>query len=65
MTKDESLLKLRNDLMIRRYSLGTVHRYLYVVDRFLNYKNDKSVEELNEYDVIEYLSFLTNERKKL
>lgn len=62
MTKDESLLKLKKDLMIRRYSLGTVHRYLYVVDRFLNYKNDKSVEELNEYDVIEYLSFLTSER---
>lgn len=62
MTKEEILKKLKNDLMIRRYSLGTVNRYLYVINRFLDYMKDKPIESLNEYDALDYLSFLTKER---
>ena len=62
MKKKEALLKLESDLEIRRYSLGTVHRYTYVTERFLDYMKDKSVDELDEYDAIKYLNHLTKER---
>ena len=44
MKKKEALLKLEQDLKIRRYSLGTVHRYTYVTKSFLDYMKDKSVD---------------------
>lgn len=61
MIKKEALKKLENDLKIRRYSKGTIKRYIYVVDRFLDNIN-KGITELNEYDAIEYLNYLTKER---
>lgn len=63
MKKEEAIIKLKRDLEIRRYSLGTIHRYSYVVERFLDYiGNKKEIDDLNEYDAIEYLQVLTNER---
>ncbi len=62
MSKNNALIKLENDLKIRRYSSRTVHRYLYVVDRFLDYMKNKNVEDLTEYDAVEYLAYLTDER---
>lgn len=61
MNKKEALLKLENDLKIRRYSLGTVHRYIYVVEKFLD-KIDKQIDLLDEYDAIKYLNYLTIEK---
>ena len=63
MTRNEAIIKLENDLRVRRYSLGTIHRYCYVVNGFLGYMNDeKDIDELNEKDAIKYLEMLTNER---
>ena len=62
MKKEEALLKLEKDLKIRRYSLGTIHRYTYVTERFLDYIKDKEIDDLDEYEAIEYLNHLTEER---
>ena len=62
MNKKEALVKLEKDLKIRRYSETTIHRYKYVLNRFLAFIKDKEIDNLNEYDAIEYLNYLTTER---
>lgn len=63
MKRDEAIVKLENDLKVRRYSLGTIHRYSYVVERFLDYiGTKKEIDDLNEKDAINYLEMLTDER---
>lgn len=63
MTRDEAILKLQNDIKIRRYGSNTLIRYVYIVSRFLDYIGDnKPINELNENDAIKYLNTLTNER---
>ena len=63
MKRDEAIVKLENDLKVRRYSLGTIHRYSYVVEKFLNYiGTKKEIDDLNEKDAINYLEMLTDER---
>ena len=63
MKRDEAIVKLENDLKVRRYSLGTIHRYSYIVERFLNYiGTKKEIDDLNEKDAINYLEMLTDER---
>ena len=61
MKRDEAIVKLENDLKVRRYSLGTIHRYSYVVKRFLGYiGTKKEIDDLNEKDAINYLEMLTD-----
>ena len=63
MKRDEAIFKLENDLKVRRYSLGTINRYSYVVERFLDYiGTKKEIDDLNEKDAINYLEMLTDER---
>lgn len=63
MKRDEAIVKLENDLKVRRYSLGTINRYSYVVERFLDYiGTKKEIDDLNEKDAINYLEMLTDER---
>lgn len=65
LSKEELLEKLENDLKIRRYSSQTLKRYLYITDMFLKYEEEKNkdLNKLNEYDAIEFLNYLTVERK--
>lgn len=65
LTKKELLEKLESNLKIRRYSEQTVKRYLYITDMFLKYEEEKNkdLNQLNEYDAIEFLNYLTVERK--
>lgn len=65
LSKEEMLEKLKRDLKIRRYSEQTIKRYLYITDMFLKYEEDKNkdLNQLNEYDAIEFLNYLTIERK--
>ncbi len=63
LSKNDALIKLEKDIEMRRYSQATVKRYTYIAGKFLDYMNDsKPIEELDEYDVINYLNYLTKER---
>ena len=59
------LEELNESLEIRRYSEATKKRYKTVLKEYLLYEKEKSKElkKLNEKDVIEYLKYLTEERK--
>lgn len=63
MSKNVYLEKLKRDLERRRYSETTIQRYLYIVSKFLDYKKDKEISNLTEEDAIDYLDYLTIERK--
>ena len=62
--KEDILLKLKEDLNIRRFADGTVNRYCYVISKFLNFLdiNDDEIYDIDEYDAISYLKYLTEER---
>lgn len=65
LSKEDLLENLERDLIIRRYSKQTLKRYLYITDMFLKYaeKQNKNLNNLNETDAIEFLNYLTIERK--
>lgn len=62
MSKNVYLEKLKRDLERRRYSETTIQRYLYIVNKFLDYKKDKEILALTEEEAIDYLDYLTKER---
>lgn len=63
MEEEAVISKLKKDLKIRRYAQSTIFRYVYVVKSFLEFNQGKKyIDNLNEYDVIEYLNYLTNVR---
>ncbi len=57
MKKEDSLVKLKNELKLRGFSEKTVKNYCWFVNRFLDFTN-KDSEELTEDDVKAFLSGL-------
>ncbi len=51
----EDLQKVKNLLILRNCSKGTISNYLSCINRFKNYYKRKDLKELNEDDILEYL----------
>jgi len=61
--KEQVLLRMKEDILLRGLSKNTLENYILNARIFLDHCN-RPVEQLNEYDIRNFLWYLVNEKKK-
>ena len=62
VNKEQVLLRMKEDIILRGFSKNTLESYTSNARIFLEYCN-RPVEQLNEYDIRNFLWYLINEKK--